>query len=358
MSFKRIACRLLGRPIPSLYVSRNSGITFSSTHLLLERITPETGQMLAITWDEKHFVDPARRRRLFGGMARIMLSLARIPQPRIGSFQFHDDGTISLTNRPYTDVLAQMESHGAPRVLQSGSAYTCTEPYVSDMLTFHDRGFLHDPNATYCEMDCQINLAVKATLRTLAHHYIRRESRDGPFILQHTDLRFGNIFVDDDWNVTCLVDLEWVCALPVEELAVPYWLSNRAVDGLVDEHLAAFENLRREFMLAFEHEEQQTAAHHSLKLSRIMHETWKSGGIWFWLALSCVNGAKPLIYRYIVPMFTKKPMRFREALHEFWCRGSDRVVEAKLADYKTYEAQLRKVYNVTEATEEPMPTAS
>lgn len=69
-----------------------------------------------------------------------MLPLARIPQPRIGSFRFHGDGTISLTNRPFTTVLALMEAEGARRILQSGDTYTCTEPYVSAMLTFHDHG--------------------------------------------------------------------------------------------------------------------------------------------------------------------------------------------------------------------------
>ncbi|KAL8367268.1 hypothetical protein RB599_010318 [Gaeumannomyces hyphopodioides] len=355
-SFKRIMCRLLGRPIPSLYVSRNSGVRFPSPYILLERITPETGRMLSMTWD-KHIQDPTRRHRLFGGMARIILSLARIPQPRIGSFRFHDDGTISLTNRPFTIVLALLENNGAPRVLQSDTTYTCTEPFVSDMLTFHDRSFLNNTSAAHSETVCQMHMAVKTTLRALAHQYIRHESRDGPFVLQHTDLSLGNVFVDDDWNVTCLIDLEWICALPVEELAVPYWLTNRAVDEFDDERLAEFEKVRQEFMLAFEQEEEQMVTDHNLELSQIMRETWDSGRFWFWISLSSINGAVPIAYQHILPRFTKRLKTFKEDMCKFWCQEHDKVIQAKLADFKTYDAELREVFKASGPAEKLVPTA-
>jgi hypothetical protein len=34
------------------------------------------------------------------------------------------------------------------------------------------------------------------------------QHRHGPFPLQLTDLHASNIFVDEDWNITCLIDLE------------------------------------------------------------------------------------------------------------------------------------------------------
>ncbi|KAJ0127283.1 Uncharacterized protein HZ326_29615 [Fusarium oxysporum f. sp. albedinis] len=50
--------------------------------------------------------------------------------------------------------------------------------------------------------------------------------------LQFTDLHASNIFVDEEWNVTCFVDLEWISALPVEMLAVPYWLTGCKIDEI------------------------------------------------------------------------------------------------------------------------------
>jgi hypothetical protein len=50
-------------------------------------------------WKERQ-EDQTRRRMLFQGMAGVILSLAHVPQPRIGLFRFRDDGTVILTNRP------------------------------------------------------------------------------------------------------------------------------------------------------------------------------------------------------------------------------------------------------------------
>lgn len=273
-----------------------------------------------------------------------MLSLARFPQPRIGSFRFHDDGSVSLTNRPLTSAIVLLENDGAPRTMQRDDTYTSTESYVSDLLTFHDNSFLTNPNAVFLEKICQGEMAVKAILRALAHKYIGRESRVGPFLLQFTDLHVGNIFVDDDWNVTCFIDLEWVCAMPAEQLTVPYWLTGRGIDELVGEHLAEFNKLREEFMLALEEEEKGLTPFHNLPLTQIMQDMWESGGTWFWLSIDSVNAAYSLVLKHLMPRFSNKPSEVREIMSEFWCEGSAAMVERKMADYESYDRQLRSVF--------------
>jgi hypothetical protein len=141
-------------------------------------------------------------------MSRLMLSLASIPQPRIGSFQFNLDGTITLTNRPVPCAAIILENDGAPRTIQRNETYTCTEPFVADMLALHENSFLSNPNAVYDAKDCRDQMASFALLRMLSHHYIKRECRNGPFYLQITDSHGSNLFVDDNLNVTCLIDLE------------------------------------------------------------------------------------------------------------------------------------------------------
>jgi hypothetical protein len=155
-------------------------------------------------------------------MARMILSLARVPQPRIASFRFCADGTVMLTHRPLPCCVAILENDGAPRTIPRDETYTCAEPFVADMLALHDGSFLANQNAVYDAADCRGQMAARALLRTLSHHFFTRERRGEPFRLQLTDLHASNIFVDNDWNVTCLTDLEWVCALPAEMLAVPY----------------------------------------------------------------------------------------------------------------------------------------
>lgn len=93
--------QLMGYPSLSRYASHPTTLRLSTAYMLLEHVGPVTGQMLSDTIGE-YRKDPIRRQRVFRGIARIMLSLARVPQPRIGSFQFHDNGSISLTNWPLT----------------------------------------------------------------------------------------------------------------------------------------------------------------------------------------------------------------------------------------------------------------
>lgn len=102
--------------------------------MLLEHIGPGVGQMLSETWS-RHQDDPTRRQNLFRGLARVMLSLARVPKPRIGSFRFHSDCTIGLTNRPLTCSIMILENEGTPRVMASDDTHDCTESFVGDMLT-------------------------------------------------------------------------------------------------------------------------------------------------------------------------------------------------------------------------------
>ncbi|KND87838.1 hypothetical protein TOPH_07455 [Tolypocladium ophioglossoides CBS 100239] len=237
----------------SSYTTHSTTHHLPAAYMLLEDVGSDTSQMLSNTF-QQHRGDPDRRRRLFRGMARLMLSLARIPQPRIGSFRFHNDGTVTLTNRPLNCTTMMLENDGTPRTMQTNQTYSCTEPFVADMLHLHDKRFLSHPNAIYNDKNCRGEMAAKVMTRALAHRFIRQNQRNGPFFLQLNDLHQSNIFVDDEWNITCLIDLEWVCALPAEMLAAPYWMTGRAIDDIW-EGLAEFNAVHAEFMGAFEEEE-------------------------------------------------------------------------------------------------------
>ncbi len=131
---RRCLHKVLRLPLLSHYVRNSLSHPAPSPYLLLEYIGPETGRMLSQTFDA-HRGDKARRQRLFKGIAQIMLSLPRVPQTRIGSFQFHDDGTITLTNRPLSCSMMILENEGAPRTIPRGETYSCTDAFVSDTRT-------------------------------------------------------------------------------------------------------------------------------------------------------------------------------------------------------------------------------
>lgn len=202
---------------------------------------PEVGSMLSITW-EQH-MDDAERGALVStrGMSRIILSLTRLPQTRIGCYRFNpSDATVTLANRPLLNTTIIFENAGTPRTIQPGETYHDTNSFLSDMLSLFDNQLLHDPHAVRSEDDAYECIALRTLLRAVAHHLVIWQTQNGPFLLQLTDFHQSNILVDDDWNITCLIDLEWICALPVEMLEVPDWLTNRSPEQLTGGHLDQF----------------------------------------------------------------------------------------------------------------------
>ncbi|KAF2245173.1 hypothetical protein BU26DRAFT_522282 [Trematosphaeria pertusa] len=340
--FWRCIYSFLRYPILSHYIQSRPGDGIRSAYMLLENIGSETGEMLSATW-EKHKSDPSRRQRLFVGMSRIMLSLARVPQPQIGSFRFNHDGTITLTNRPLSCSVAILENDGATRTIQKDNTYTCTEAFVSEMLTFHDHRFLSQPNAVYSADDCRGQMAVKTLLRALSHRFIRREYRNGPFVLQLTDFNASNIFVDQEWNVTCWIDLEWICALPAEMLDVPYWLTGCSIDEICDERYSEFKKVREEFMYILKEEERMAIVEHNVPISTVMQDMWESRGVWFWHCLSSVDAMYVLLELHLCPSGSL-PVDIEKALSDFWCRNSDEIVQKKLADKKRYDGELKRLF--------------
>lgn len=229
----------------------------------------------------------------------MILSLARVPQPRIGSFRLNADGTVSLTNRP----------------LPSDETYSCPEPFVADMLALHEGAFLAHRNAVFDTADCRCQLAARALLRTVSHFYVSWGRRAGPFYLQLTDLYASNLLVDDDWNITCLIDLEWISSLPAEMLSVPYWLTGRGIDEL--------------------EEEGANSADGKPALARIMCNSWESGAVWFWRCLTSVDAAFQLVEDLVSPRFCPFSCKVEQVLSEYWCQDSAAVVTRKSRTMKS-----------------------
>lgn len=81
------------------------------------------------------------------------------------------------------------------------------------MLKFREEAFSAQPNAVNDEEDCHLQ-TLHITMLRLLNNQIFDSHSEGPFVLQLTDLHSSNIFVDDDWNIVAIIDLEFTCALP------------------------------------------------------------------------------------------------------------------------------------------------
>jgi hypothetical protein len=336
---RRSLYSLFRLPLLSQYVRDSAVPTIHTPYMLLESIGSDQVQMLSNTW-ERYKGDPERRQRLFRGMSQIMLSLARVPQSRIGSFHFNNDGTISLTNRYLSPSIAILENDGAPRTIQRNSLYSCTDAFVSDLLAFHDGRFLAQPNATFSENDCRGQMAVMTLLRAISHRHIKREYRNGPYLLNLTDVNPSNFFVDHDWNVKGLIDLEWICAQPPEMLEVPYWLTGCDIAEITDERYDEYDMIQHEFMDILEGEGHKMTMEHDIPVGRIMKDVWYSKGVWFWRCLTSVDAMTFLLEDHLCPSRCLSS-GFERTLSEFWCEDAEDVVRKKLADKASYDELLK-----------------
>lgn len=254
-----------------------------------------------------------------------MLSLGRIPLLRIGSFALDDQGLLSLTNRPLTLRLQVLENEGVPTNIARTDSYTTADSYMLDLLAYHDNLLRHRPNSINDRLDCRAQMAVMTGMRAVVPHFINRDLRNGPFLFTLTDLNQTNIFVDKEWHVKYLIDLEWACSLPMKMQNPPHWLTNRGVDQLEGEHLAAYNDVREEFMEAFENEERLQHAtlreKDNLLRTRTMRRAWETGGYFYFHALESTTGLFNLFLQHIWPKFpasTAARMGFDEAVSPFW----------------------------------------
>jgi hypothetical protein len=118
--------------------------------------------------------------------------------------------------------------------------------------------------------------------------------------LTSTDLHPSNIFVNEDWRIISLIDLEWACSPPIELQTPPYWLCGRLVDGIEREHLEVFERRINEFINPFEEQ------HSNPVQAEIMGSCWKRGSFWY---VQAVNTAKGLLRIFTEHILYRRVLR-------------------------------------------------
>lgn len=347
---------LLGRPVPSNYVVRGrqtpSDGVVGAGYLLIECIEDTQGTMLSNTWlDKQH--DITLRTNFFRELSRILLSISRTPLPRIGSFIIDYNGFLCLTNRPLSIEVQQLENEHIPTYIHSDYTYSTVDSYVIDILGAHDSRFRHQPNAVNNLGDCVHQLSILSAMRTVFPEFFQRELRRGPFVFVLTDLHQSNIFVDAEWHITCLVDLEWACSQPIEMVRPPHWLTNKGVDEIIADE---YDEIRMHFMniLAAE-ERQQLISATSNKINRtailphlsdVMNRTWEMGTFWYTLALSSPTGVFRIFHEHIRPMFTSDySEEFSVVMPFFWGKNVGHIAGLKLSDREEYDIKLRQAFD-------------
>ncbi|KIH93732.1 hypothetical protein SPBR_04180 [Sporothrix brasiliensis 5110] len=344
-----------GRPVPSDYlpVTLPSSVKLppNTGYLLLEFFGPSMGTLLNVAADSRirppSEIDPAKKQNLYRSFSRIMLSLARVPQPRIGAFRFNDDGTITLDNRPLVSTITIHESEGAPRTIPPNQTFSRVDDYIDSMISFHEHRFLAAPHAVVSRFDGQLQMAAWVFIRSLLPHFVNKRRNTGPFVLQLSDKNPCNFIVDDDWNVTAMYDLEFIIAAPVESMDAPSWLGWTSLDENASTGYSAYDAERSEFMDQFQEEELRmigTATPLGARLSDVMNESWRSERLWLFATVLGLNGVTQLAEHRFEPLFGSNGFPRASSLYRIWRMDAEDVLAKKEADNDRYLAQVAALF--------------
>lgn len=334
-------------PVPCRYVGRKRLDALKTGYIIISFVT--NGKMLSDSW-EKFRYDKTRRSNLFRGLAQITLSLNQSPLAHIGSLTLDNQGLLTLTNRPLTLRLHSLENEGIPTSISRNVTYSAVDTYLLDLLGCHDNRIHYQPNSIHDLDDGQQQLAALTTMRAVLHHFTRREYRHGPFVFSLTDLHQSNIYVDDEWHITCLIDLEWACSLPIELQCPPYWLSGRAVDDIEHgEPLETFGQILDEYLEAFAGEEMKMVGQ-ALYQTPIMRRCWESGAFWYFQAVKSPKGLYRIFNHHIQRLFCPEHCRkrvFDQVVSPYWIVGAEGVIKKKIKDEEEYKDRLREMFAAT-----------
>ena len=220
--------------------------------------------------------------------------------------------------------------------------YASADSYLRDLLSYQDTRMKHQPNAILDRKDGVDQLSSLVALRAIFHQ-VYNTCLNPQFVMTFSDMHQSNIFVDEDWNITRLIDLEFACSGPIELLNVPSWLSGVGVDQLA-QHLEEYKLLYDQFVDAIA--EQEVATRQSNALSQRMRYDWASGRLWYSIALGSINAFPALFADHFGPKYFKDWKFSRDAwpLAQLWGENASEFIDEKVEEMDAYNHKVREVF--------------
>ncbi|KAK2767839.1 hypothetical protein FQN54_004000 [Arachnomyces sp. PD_36] len=319
----------------------------STGYMLIEYIEDIESKKLSSTWFEKHENDKLRC-NFFRGLSRKLLTITQTRLPRIGSFIIDNYGYLQLTNRPLTLEIEKLENQEIPTNMSRDYTYSTVNSYIMDILLSHDNRLRYEPNAVTDTGDYLYQASALTAMRSVLPSFFQSDLCRGPFVFNLTDLHPRNILVDDNWNITSLIGLEWACSHPIEMLRTPTWLTGKAIDEITEDS-DEYDTRRKEFIDILAEEEERMHTDNSPKesLSNILRQTWETGTFWYTLALTDPKSLFTVFYKKIQPRFLKncpEQDAFQQVMPWYWAQDFVAVAANKVSDRKKYDLRLREAY--------------
>jgi hypothetical protein len=236
--------------------------------------------------------------------------------------------------------IQQLENERIPVNIHRGTTHLGIESFIHDALSLHESRLRYQPNALNSREDGLYQASALMVMRSIWPCLFNRELFRGPFLFNLTDLNQSNIFVDNNWNIVRLIDLEWACSQPAEMIHPPYWLTNQAID-LIDS--SEYEALHTEFMDIFAEEQRSSDP---FQLYPTMKKGLENGTFWYSLALTSPSAFSTIFYDHIQPKFTNS-----HGIPEFWSitmpyfsLDTAALIQQKVKDKERYDVSLQEAF--------------
>ena len=332
------------------FVPSPCSVHLSTGYLIMDYIEPRQGSMLSAKWPS---TDAGHRRNLFRSLANILLDLMQVPLPRIGSFTVLNTGEVTLSGRPLTAALASLEAQDICSDIPPGTTYSSADSYVDDLLHCHELRLRDQPNAVEGMLDAKGQMATVVVLKAVRSQFFDRKLRYGPFVLQFTDLHESNIFVDDQYNITSIVDLEWCCSLPMEMQQPHFWLGGQeGNDFLKDaqtETEAKFLTSYTDFLEILGSEQVSRCFCSKLPFDpkQIIESAMEKKSHWYFAAVSHPRNAYSFLVDYIQPLFAPSHTSpdeagpFQDTFALYYAANALDLIGNKIEEKEGYDLALR-----------------
>ncbi|KAK2751156.1 hypothetical protein FQN57_000232 [Myotisia sp. PD_48] len=333
----RFFCRVYSGSEFSDYIPQQRP-TFRFGYIIFDWIENDEIRMLSETIGSPNTA--LQTKTLYRDLSRIMISLANISQPRIGSWTIDDYGSISLSNRPLFYHFYQLENWRVSAI-RRGATYTDSWSFFLGMIEAYDNRLRDHPNAASSDDDARDQAGDLVLLKAVLPQYLARDYRTGPFVMQFTDLQTSNIFVDKDWNVKYVIDLEWVSSLPLECLLAPYWLTQEYVDTLVGKKYDRYKVAHDKFVSIFAQEEKSKPLYFDGSICRrapLLWDSLSSGRFWYLAAFTSPTHLHDTVMRRIEPQFGSR-------LSSYWLKDMTSFLNNKRAAYYNYAQQVSQAFD-------------
>jgi hypothetical protein len=210
----------------------------------------------------------------------------------------------------------------------------------------------HQPNSIFNVNDGLFQLSALVGLRALLPKFWPHAAkRQNTFILHLVDMHASNIFVDDVWNITSLIDLEFAPVEPRQMARLPTWLSGRGIDELDGANEEAYKICYDRLVDIINEEEPARGSSHDY--NQTLRDAWDSGQLWYIHALNSVNAFPAVFEQHLRPRFFKEfsVKTGGRVLSQLWDEDVMDFIDTKVWGFGRYQERICGIFAETKARE-------